>query len=342
MGRQDEGNIVKPEMGKQRASADPTGMPDVTPRRRRGKWSRAWVPLLVLVLAWAGAQILPPRGRVHGPNAFRTATPGVPLVIAHAGGLGLNPENTLEAFAASVALGCDLLEMDVRLTRDGILVTHHDALVNRTSDGTGAVAEHTLAELKALNFGCHFRGQAGNYPYRATPAHIATVEELFQQYGRVPMVIELKDRGDSGARAAANLASLIARHQMTDRVLVASFDDATLDAFRRCASPGQATSTAKGETRELVLLSLARLDRLWRGRGQALQVPADPRESSGFTLASARFVRMAHGRNMAVHYWTVNDPEEMRRLIALGGDGLITDFPDRLQEVVRGIRERKD
>jgi glycerophosphoryl diester phosphodiesterase len=262
-------------------------------------------------------------------------------VIAHAGGLGLNPENTLEAFAASVGLGCDMLEMDVRLTRDGVLVTHHDALVTRTSDGTGAVIDHTAAELKALNFGWHFRDSAGRHPYRQSPARIATVEELFQKYREVPMVIELKDRGETGAQAAGHLAALIAQHQMSRRVLVASFDDATLNVFRRCAGPGLATSSAKGQTRTLVLLSLLRLDRLWGGGVAAMQVPCDPRESSGFDLARPGFIRLAHARNVAVHYWTVNQPEEMRRLISLGADGLITDYPDRLKLVLRELRKEQ-
>jgi glycerophosphoryl diester phosphodiesterase len=284
---------------------------------------------------WLALQVVPPRGAVPGRNQFRAALAGRPLVIAHAGGLGLNPENTLEAFAAAVALGCDMLEMDTRLTSDGVLVTIHDADVDRTSDGRGPVLGQTLAKLKTLNFGHRFRDGTGAYSFREKPARIATVEELFQQFGRAPMVIEIKDRGETGRRAAAVLASLIRQYDVANHVLIASFDDATLGAFRELAGPNVATSSAKRQTRNFVVLGLLRLDRLWKGGVAAAQVPVDPRESSGFRLATARFVKAAHGRNMAVHYWTVNEPEEMVRLIGLGADGIITDYPDRLQNLLK-------
>ncbi len=287
----------------------------------------------LLTAAWLVAQVLPPRGAAPGPNRFKARTQGRPLMIAHAGGSGLNPENTLEAFAASAALGADMLEMDVRLTKDGILVTHHDADIARTSNGSGAVLDHTLAELKALNFGCNFRDQSGAAPYFDRAAHLAMLEEIFQQYPGLPLVIELKDYGETGRRAASTLATLIGKYQRTGDVIVASFDDATLDVFRRIS--GQvATSSAKRQTRNFVLLSLLRLDRLWRGGVEALQVPSDSREANGFNLARRLYIRAAHARNVAVHYWTVNDPAEMRRLIAIGADGLITDYPDRLKVVL--------
>lgn len=291
--------------------------------------------LATLALLWGICQFIPARGAVRGTNPFRAPAAGRPLIIAHAGGAGLNPANTLEAFAGSVELGCDMLEMDVRLTKDGVLVTHHDATIERTSDGAGAVFDHTLAELKALNFGYYFLDAAGGQPFRERPAHLAALEELFQTYRTMPMTIEIKDRGETGRQAGAVLAGLIAKHQMRGRVLVASFDDATLDAFRQVAGPDVATSTARGQTRSFVLLNLLRLDRLWAGGVMAAQVPADPHEAGGFDLTRPGFIRAAHARNMAIHFWTVNEPAEMLRLIALGADGIVTDYPDRARRLGR-------
>lgn len=300
------------------------------------KKGRRWLWRLFATLAvlWVTAQIMPPLGSVAGPNPFLAKTPGRPMVVAHAGGLGLHPGNTREAFAAAVALGCDMLEMDVRLTRDGFLVTHHNATIEKTSNGEGAVAEHTLAELQALNFGFHFRDASGAQPYRDKPAHLATLQEVFERYGRMPLSIELKDRGELGRRATVVLAQLLEQYRLTNQVLIASFDDATLNEFRRITAGRYATSMARRQTTSFVVLQKLRLDRLWPGRVELAQVPADPREAAGFALGRSSFIAAAHARNMAVHYWTVNDPEEMKRLIALGADGLITDFPDRLLAIL--------
>lgn len=305
---------------------------------KRSRWRSLGRGLLltlaVLLLLWLIAQVIPPRGTPPPPHPALASQPGRPWIIAHAGGLGLQPENTLEAFTASAALGCDQLEMDIRLTRDGVLVTHHDPIINRTSNGSGPVLDHTLAELKALNFGARFRDASGAQPYRDRPAHIATLEEVFTRFPQLPMTIELKDRGETGRQAGRVLAGLIARFQRTNSVVIASFDDATLNAFRDLTDGRVPTSAAKGETRSFVLLSLLGLDRLWAGSAAALQVPSNPREASGFQLARPGFLRAAHARNVAVHYWTVNDPDEMRRLIAMGADGLITDFPNRLKAIL--------
>jgi glycerophosphoryl diester phosphodiesterase len=290
--------------------------------------------IAMLAAAWIMARLTPPRGAVPGRNPFRALANGRPLIIAHAGGKGLHPENTLEAFATSVALGCDMLEMDIRLTKDGVLVTHHDPTVTRTSNGSGAVIDHSLAELKALNFGYHFRDQSGAAAYRDQPAHIASLEELFQRYPNVPMTIELKDRSEAGRLAGAALAALIGMYRRTNNVLIASFDDATLDYFRSIAGPTVATSSAREQTIKFVFLNLLRLDHLWSGGVEAMQVPSDPREANGFNLTRLGFIQAAHERNVAVHYWTVNETNEMRRLIDIGADGLITDYPDRLKAML--------
>lgn len=299
-----------------------------------------------VAIAWVALQFISPLGSVPGQNPFLARPSARPLVIAHAGGKGLNPENTLEAFAASVALGSDMIEMDVRLTKDGRLVTCHGTNVNRTSNGSNSVSELTLAELKVLNFGCRFTNSAGFQPFLERPAHIAALEELFQSYSNLPMTIEIKDRGEVGRRAAGILSALLVKYQMTPRVVVACFDDATLNAFRHVAGPSVATSSARGETRTFVLMERLRLDRLWLGGAVVAQVPADPRDASGWILARSHLIRAAHARNMAVHFWTVNEPEEMHRLIGMGADGLITDYPDRLKallgqpERIEGIGRR--
>jgi glycerophosphoryl diester phosphodiesterase len=292
------------------------------------------VLIAALALGVAALQFLPPRGVVPGKNLFRARDGGRPLIIAHGGSLGLYPENTLEAFAGSAALGCDVLEMDLRLTREGVLVTHHDAGIERTSDGRGLVIDQTLAQLKAWNFGHHFQDASGAHPYRQKAARIAALEEVFQRSSPMPMVLELKDREAAGTRAAAKLASLLERYHLESWVLVACFDDATLAQFRRASRGRVLTSTARRTTTAYVLLDRLWLDWLAPAGAAALQMPV---AHSGLRLDRPGLVRAAHRRNMAVHYWTVNEPDEMRRLIRLGADGLITDRPDRLKAVLKEL-----
>jgi glycerophosphoryl diester phosphodiesterase len=297
------------------------------------KW--AAVTFVFLAIAFALLQVIPPRGVVPGQNPWRPRPGQRPMVIAHGGGQGLQPPNTLVAFEHAVKLGCDALEMDARLTKDGVLVTLHDETIDRTSDGTGRLIDLTLAEAKTRNFGFKFKDPSGARPYREQPVQLATLEELFVRFPAMPMVIELKDRGANGAKAAATLAELIARHHRAANVIVASFDDATLAEFRRVSGGRVFTSTAAQTTKQIVLCHKAWLDWFAPTGDQALQIPVS---SAGFRLDDPGLIRAAHRRNLAVHYWTINDPAEMKRLIELGTDGLMTDRPDLMLRVLAEMK----
>jgi glycerophosphoryl diester phosphodiesterase len=297
--------------------------------RRIPKW--IWIVALAGVVVTVGLHFAPQWGHVPDANPWRPA-PGRPvLVIAHGGGQGLQPPNTLQAFDYAVSLGCDALEMDLRITRDGVLVTLHDETVDRTSNGAGRVADLTLAEVKALNFGARFKDPSGAQPYKDNPARLGTLEELFTRFPSMPMVVELKDRGTNGVRAAQVLARLIRRFQRVTRTIVASFDDDTLERFREISRGEAFTAGALGETKSFVLETRAWLDGWHPVAFDALQIPV---AKQGYRLDFPGLVAAAHRRNLAVHYWTINDPAEMRRLIALGADGIMTDRPDLLRQVL--------
>jgi glycerophosphoryl diester phosphodiesterase len=288
--------------------------------KRAAKWLALAFGLALAVLL--ALQILPPRGTVPGQNPWRPKPNQRPLVIAHGGGQGLRPPNTLEAFEHSVALGCDVLEMDLHLTKDGVLVTLHDDTIDRTSDGTGRASDFTLAELKARNFGFKFKDASGARPYREQPARLATLEELFTKYPALPMILEIKERGTPGADAGAALAKLIVRYRRESTVIVPAFDDATLDEFRRQSAGHVFTAAPMERTRWFVICNKAWADWFGPTTDQALQIPV---AASGFRLDTPRLIAAAHRRNLAVHYWTVNDPAEMKRLIQLGADGIMSD-----------------
>jgi len=251
-----------------------------------------------------------------------------PLVIAHRGGAGQWPENTLHAFVRAVELGVDVLEMDVQMTQDGQLVVIHDSTVDRTSNGTGSVHELSLAELQTLDAGYAWSTDGGKrFPFRGQGVQIPSLAEVFVRLPRTAMILEIKA---SQCATAAQLGRMIRQYDMTDRVLVASFDLETMQAFRRLY-PEIATSGAEPEIRRFYIMHQARLSRVYRPPMESFDIP----EYSGDRhVATGRFVQAAHARNLHVHVWTVNDPAAMQRLLEHGVDGITTDYPDRLLQLV--------
>ena len=251
-----------------------------------------------------------------------------PLVIAHQGGDGLWPGDTLYAFEHAAELGVDVLEMDLHITSDGVLVINHDETVDRTTDGTGEIEKMALAEIQALDAGYDWSSDDGEtFPYRGMGITIPTLEEIFQAFPNYHMTIEIKTTEYS---MAVPFCEMIRTYNMQDKILVASFLDERMEEFRR-ACPEVASSSAKQETTVFVLLSKAYLGKLFSPSFYALQVPE---KSSGITVMTAQFVRAAHERNLRVEPWTIDDPEQMKLYIDWGVDGIITDRPDLMLEVL--------
>jgi len=250
------------------------------------------------------------------------------LAIAHRGGGGLWPESTIYAFEQAVKLGVDILEMDVQATRDGELVIIHDDSVDRTTNGQGQVQDFTLAELGELDAGFNWTPDDGrSFPFRGKGLTIPKLADVLTVFRDISMVIEVKQLQPS---IVASLCGLIHERGMTERVLVASVDTETLKEFRRIC-PEVATSAGEDEVRFFYGISLAHLARAHRPPAHALQVPE---YSGGRLVVSRQFVDAAHRCNMQVHVWTVNETENMKRLIDLGVDGVVTDYPDRLLKIL--------
>lgn len=286
---------------------------------------KIWQIVLIALAAALGlAMLVSRRAPVHPyyQNAER------PLVIAHQGGDGLWPGDTLYAFQHAVDLGADVLEMDIHITRDGVLVTMHDETVDRTTDGSGEIESLTLAELKQLDAGYDWSPDEGRtFPYRGQGITVPTLEEIFQAFPGQRMTIEIKK---TNASMAGPFCALIRKYDMQDRILVASFHDERLEEFR-AECPEVATSSARGETTAFVLMTKPFLGRLYSPRFHSLQVP---KTSSGITVMTEAFVRAAHERGLAVEPWTINDPEQMKLYIEWGVDGIITDCPDIMLEIL--------
>ena len=245
--------------------------------------------------------------------------------VAHRGGDTLAPEATLAAFAAAAGAGADVLEMDVRLSADGALVVIHDRTVDRTTDGSGAVADLRLAELRALNAGHHFEMPDGRFPYRQEPLSVPTFEEVQAAHPDLRLVVEMKtpDTAEPLCRAIRDAG----RERQT---LAAAFGRDSLDRFRRVC-PTVATGGSFWEVVIFLAMSRGRIAGLYDPPFDALLVS----ETSGpVRVVTPALLRSARQAGLPVLVWTVNHAEDMQRLLALGVDGILTDDPASLSAVI--------
>jgi glycerophosphoryl diester phosphodiesterase len=276
------------------------------------------VKTVFLLLACSGCG-----GPQPGHPFFRDEKPGV-QVIAHRGGAGLRPENTLAAFQHAAQIGADVLEMDLRVSADGTIVVMHDATVERTTDGAGAVSALSRAALQRLDAGYRWSPDGGaTFPYRGRGVRVPVLEEVFQLLPEARMVLEMKQFESPSVVA---LCGLIRRAGKQRKVLVASFAGDALREFRG-ACPEVATSMYPLEARLFVTLF-----GLYTPAVPALQVPDRMRDQ---VLVTPELVARARDRNVKLHAFTVNDDARLRELAGMGVDGVMTDWPDRLLAIRR-------
>ncbi len=259
------------------------------------------------------------------------------LNFAHQGGAREQPSSTLAAFRAALAAGADALEMDVHCSADGHLVVCHDPTVDRTTNGTGRIADLTLAQLSALDNAYWWvpgevvdhdadehayvlRGRAPSDPGYG----IATLEAVLDAFPDVLINLDIKESVPDVPPYERRLADLLRAHGRTDDVIVASFIDAALDAFAGYAP--EIPTSAGPRAVSLLAMALATGGTIPAEvtRHAAVQVP--PR-FAGTDVVTAESVARAHDAGLAVHVWTIDDPDEMVRLIGLGVDGIMSDWP---------------
>lgn len=247
-------------------------------------------------------------------------------IIAHRGGMGLGPENTIETFKRSLAAGADTLDMDIRVTKDGRLVVIHDDSVDRTTDGTGTIRELNLGDIKKLDAGSHRLQEGSDLRVPNHRIGVPTVAEVLETFPDTLLVMEIKDESPE---AGDLLCGLLARYGKTGSVLVASMHAKVLSEFRKVC-PGVATSAGPDSVFVFYLLHMVGLTSFFSADMAAFQVPTAVR---GRRIATPEFVMAAHRLNIKVEVWTVNDPDEMQRLLEAGVDGIFTDFPGQLKSV---------
>ena len=259
------------------------------------------------------------------------------MVIAHQGGDGAWPGDTMYAFEKAVEIGADVLEMDAHITKDGEIVLMHDEKVDRTTDGSGLIEDLTLAELKQLDAAYKWSTDDGQtFPYRGQGIQVPTLRELFEKFPDMRYVIEIKLTKNPINKPLCNL---IREMNMQERVVVASFHDDAMAMFR-ATCPEVATSASRSEVTRFVILGKVFLSGWDTPQYQSLQVPWEKSESKNIPIMTARFIREAHAKNLHVEPWTVDNPELMKQYIQWGVDGIMTDRPDVMMDVLKemGLR----
>jgi len=237
-----------------------------------------------------------------------------PWIIAHRGASGHAPENTLAAFRAAVELGAAFIETDLQLTRDAQFVAIHDATLQRTTNGAGAIRDIKLAELKELDAGRWF-------DHSFVGERVPTLDQVlaFGRENDIVIYLELKYEAAWGMHHA--LAAAL-RNSDTARCVVISFDPGTIGSLHQ-HDPAIMTG---------LLVEEARPDTVKTAVGVGARQLC-PREN----LITQDLVNEAHLSDLQVATWTVNKPDQMRRVLAAGVDGIMTDFPDRLRTVMQHL-----
>src|SRR5918996_1087209 len=311
------------------------------------------------VLVLAGAMLLPATASAQlADNPWLERRP---LNIAHQGGEIEAPSDTLYAFKTARRRGADMIETDVHLTADGHVVVIHDETVDRTTNGSGSVEQMTLEQVKQLDAAYWFvEGEgtvhapsrpAGDFTWRGVATgdqrppkgfepndfKIPTLDEVLEAFPRTLLNIELKPTTAMSGRLEAAVAELLPRNGRSDDVIVVSFNDSQVELFKALA-PEVHTAPGTGQVAAFWASSQGPGPGMPNPQHVALQVPET---FNGLTVVSPDFIADAHANNLAVHVWTVNDADDMRRLLDWGADGIMTDRPTLLERVLAEFKRKK-
>ena len=228
-----------------------------------------------------------------------------------------------------MSFGADALELDIQQTRDGELVVIHDPTLDRTTSGSGPVASYSLDEVRAFDAGYRFTTDGGaTFPYREQGITIPTLRQVFERFPDTRINIDLKE---STPDREARLWALIQEFAAEDRICAGCFTHAALVRFRRLTGGRVATSASPREVRSFVLAALSHLTSWLHPAYDALQVPDT---YGSVRIVSRTTVEAAHRLGIDIHVWTVDERSLMEALLALGVDGLMTDQPDILADVM--------
>ncbi len=333
---------------------------------------KIWIILYVVLFLYAILAVWPRSPKVES-NALLLSTDQRPILIAHGGGNKEFPDNTLEAFYHAYSIDpLVMMETDVSLTKDGVIILSHDTTLDRkTTLQNAPIIEINYADLisQQVDFGYHnvvspksngfnvsgelipYRDYLGNaktpldveYPEGIVARHdtlflATTLRELITAFPNNPINVEIKQSGETGLLALAKVMELLdeldSEYNTYSRIVLASFHKEIFNQFKtlqKTTHPQLLYSPEASSVTTLFILHLLRLDVFYADRVAVFQLPMS---QLGLNLATKALVNTLHKHNIAVHYWTIDDPDDMRHLISIGADGIMTNIPSLLRQVL--------
>lgn len=318
--------------------------------------------VLVLVLFFTTINIIPPKKNLE-ENPFVLKEGQQTMIAAHRGGGDINPENTILAFREAVlTYDVDIVESDLYMTKDGYLVFNHDSYIDETCNINGDISydemkaliedennrhyieDMTLEELQQYNFGYYFEDENGERIYKDVEnleeagLQMATADKLFEMFYEshpdLMFILEIKNEGETGIKACELFNNILNEYpNYKDQVVLGTFKD-EIETELRENYPDILNGAAPTKAAQFVLTQYLGVNLFDNSNFSCLQIPVSYDIGFELNLVSKSLVKRAHKRNIAVQYWTINDPDEMRTLIELGADCLMTDNPKLMREVL--------
>ncbi len=310
--------------------------------------------------------VIPPKKNVEN-NPFVVGEGKLPMLAAHRGGGINNPENTMLAFREAVGtIGVDIIESDLYLTKDGYLVYNHDDYIDETCNVNGDISldevkalcedetkrhyisDMTLAELEQYNFGFYFEDKNGDRIYKdvadieGAGLQIATVDKLFDEFynsnPQLKFIVEIKNEGEMGYRACEILYNTLNQYpKYLDQIVVGTFHD-EIETELKNNYPKLLRGAPTGTAAKFIVTQMLKVNIFDNSDFACLQIPTSYDVGIELELDKSTYIDRAHRRNIAVQYWTINDADEMRELIELGCDCIMTDDPVLLKSVLDEYR----
>ena len=330
--------------------------------KKKGSASYALlIIIVVIILIFAILALIPKPQNYKGTNPL-IKTGDMPILVAHRGGDGEFPGNTLEAFYNAYSVDERvIMETDVNITKDGVLILCHETYLDKRTNVKGNIIDWNYSDLieQKVDFAYHnssdsdelkhFTDENGNmvfptdlenYPEglegRDKEVYLATtLEDLLVAFPNNIISVEIKQGGDTGKLALKEALRVVEKHNAFDRVIFASFKDEIYKEYKRLDKAGEVpdnfmySPSLMGAVKYVGLYFFG-LDVFYNDGIAVLQIPM---EEYGINLSSKRLIKFANKHNIATHYWTINDENEMRLLIENGADAIMTDYPHKLKEV---------